>query len=113
MQSGTIVNYAECRFALRIAEKNLFQTFHSTKSCFSTQARSVANKQGCYSQNFFLQTSDNHCSGRTIEEYWYLVTVINFILPLNSNTECEFEFTKNLRRMKTYLPFIKLVKSEY
>ncbi len=26
------------------------------------------------------------------------VTAINFILPLNSYTKCEFEFTKNLRR---------------
>ncbi len=26
------------------------------------------------------------------------VTAINFILPLNLNTKCEFEYTKNLRR---------------
>jgi hypothetical protein len=26
------------------------------------------------------------------------VTAINFILPSNLNTECEFEFTKNSRR---------------
>jgi hypothetical protein len=26
------------------------------------------------------------------------VTVFKFILPSNSNTECEFKFSKNLRR---------------
>jgi hypothetical protein len=43
-----------------------------------------------------------------------LVTAINFILPLNSYTECEFEFSKNLKRAE-YLCTIyhKLVETEY
>jgi hypothetical protein len=58
------------------------------------------NAQCCYAEGNSLQTY-LHVSD----------SLINFILPSNWNTKFDFKFSRE--ELNTYLPLIKLVKSEY